>query len=99
MPHLAWRILLTGVAVFAWPYAFALGQEAATTVNVVHVLGLENIKRDAKGKLILQARKMRFESGASGAEVGIASIEDVFTGQDSKRLVGGTLGTVSTGRL
>ncbi len=100
MPHAAWRIFLISVALFAWTYDWALGQTPATTSstaipNVVHVLGLENIKRNAKGKLLVQAGKMQFESGAARAEVGIASILDVFTGQDSKRLIGGTLGTVS----
>lgn len=95
--------LLTGLALLASSLTFALGQgptttpavQAATTPNVVHVLGFENIKRNAKGKLTVRADAIQFDAAAARAEVRIASILDVFTGQDSKRLVGGTLGTVT----
>lgn len=96
-------IPLLGVPFVAWPHATVLGQAPAVplpTTNAVHVLGIENLKRNAKCKLTLQGGMMQFERGQAKAELSIASIRDVFTGQDSKRMVelmlGGPLGTIST---
>lgn len=93
-------ILRTGAALLVLPVAGALGQTPTTapppaSFNVVHVLGIENIKRKSKCKLTVQPGAMQLEAGAERTEVGIPSIRDVFTGQDSKQLIGGTLGTVS----
>jgi hypothetical protein len=65
-----------------------------TVPDATHVLGLENIKRGAKGSLTLAGNTLRFDVGTATAEVSIASIQDVFTGQDSKQAVGGKTGTV-----
>ncbi len=94
-------LLLIGVTLPGRTESFVLGQTSsakppAMSFNGVHVLGLENIKRGARCKLTAQNGMIRLEAGAEMAEVSIASIRDVFTGQDSKRLIGGTLGTVST---
>ncbi len=66
-----------------------------TAPDAIHVLGLENIKRGAKGKLALAGTTLRFDVGTATAEVSIPSIQDVFTDQDSKQLVGGKKGTVA----
>jgi hypothetical protein len=63
--------------------------------DIVHVLGLENVPRNAKGKITLESGTVRFETGASRAELAIASIEDLFTDDDSQRAIGGTLGTIT----
>jgi hypothetical protein len=60
------------------------------------VLGLENVKRGAKGKLTIEPGNLVFLSGKSKADVPITSIQDVFTGEDSERAIGGNLGKIST---
>lgn len=59
------------------------------------VLGLETVKPNAKGKLSLAGGALRFDAGKANGQIPIAAIEDVFTGDDSQRAVGGTLGTIS----
>ncbi len=95
---LAVVVLLMGLG------ALALGQQPSTSAaspvgtvpHVVHVLGLENVKRDAKGILTVQGGEMQFESGkAKTVSISIPSIQDVFTNQDSKESVGGAAGTVA----
>jgi hypothetical protein len=59
------------------------------------VLGLDKIKRGAKGRLAIAGDTLRFEVGKATEEVSIASIADVFTDEDTKQSVGGTKGTVA----
>ena len=67
----------------------------ATVPDTTHVLGLDNIKRGAKGRLAIASETLRFEVSTATADVSIASIQDVFTDQDSKQLVTGTKGTLA----
>lgn len=69
--------------------------EVGTVPDATHVLGLENIKRGAKGKLAIIGETVRFDVGAATAEVSIGSIQGVFTDQDSKQSVGGKNGTMA----
>ena len=66
-----------------------------TAPNATHVLGLENVKRGAKGRLAILDKTLRFDGGAITAEVSIPLIQDVFTGQDNQQLVRGKKGTVA----
>jgi len=98
MPQILRTIFLAFVLFPAWLSVWpgsALAQDLATTSNVVHVLGLENMKRNAKGKLTVESGTLEFIAGTAKADLPIAAIQDVFTDDDSKRLVGGTLGTLS----
>jgi hypothetical protein len=70
-------------------------QQATTVPGVVQVIGLENLKHGARGKLTVEQDTLRFAKGADKADFPIASIEDVLTGKDSQRLVGGTVGTLT----
>jgi len=72
-----------------------VGSEVETARNATHVLGLENVKRGAKGKLTIVGSTLRFEVGTSTADVSIPSIQDVFTGQESRQLVGGKKSVVA----
>lgn len=73
----------------------ALAEESATVAKATVVLGLETIKRNAKGKLTVEPAALVFASGTNRAEVSIPAIADVFTGDDSKRMIGGPLGTLT----
>jgi hypothetical protein len=59
------------------------------------VLGLETVKPNAKGKLTLAGGALHFDAGKANGQIPIAAIEDVFTGDDSRPALGGTLGTIS----
>jgi hypothetical protein len=64
------------------------GPSGETIREATHVLGLENVKRGAKGKLAIVDNALRFEVATGTADVSIPSIQDVFTGQDSKEMGG-----------
>ena len=69
-------------------------QAADSTPQVTHVLGLEDVKQHAKGELTVNANGLDFKGAASHAQVPIASIEDIFTSEDSHQ-VGGKVLTVA----
>ncbi len=97
MPQVLRRSSLVFVLILAGLTASAdrsLGEEPAATPGVVHVLGLPGIKRNANGKLTVEAGTLEFAAGTAKADVPIALIQDVFTGEDSKRMVGGAPGTL-----
>lgn len=86
-------LILAGLAALV---GRALGQEPAPASGVVHhVLGLPDIKRNAHGKLSVGVGTLEFVAGTAKAAVPIAAIQDVFTGEDSRRMVGGAAGTIS----
>ena len=95
--------LLAVAALLPAPRTSLFGQQsgaspisaAGTALDASHVLGLENMKRGAKGRLAIAGDTLRFDVGTDTAEIGIASIQDVFTGQDSRQLVRGKKGTVA----
>jgi len=90
--------LLLGLALLLASGARVDGQQtsaAATPGSVKHVLGFENIKPNAKGDLSVQGDTLQFKTGKVKAEVSIASVQDVFTGQDYKETIGGTAGTLA----
>jgi hypothetical protein len=82
----------------AWP-AFARPAQspavAMTTFKVVHVIGLEAIQHDTKGKISLTKDSMEFSSGTTKSDVAFTSIDDVLTGADSQRMIRGTIGTLT----
>src|SRR2546425_11200556 len=88
-------ILLVAGCLLACPTASVVAQEPVATSNVVHVLGLEGVKKKIKGKLFVSSGEVRFEAGAAKAEVAMASIKDIFTNADNKRLIGGKLGMLA----
>jgi hypothetical protein len=88
-----WRISLMICAASAALAASA--QDKVTVPKVINVLGLQGVKANATGTLSVEGSTMKFVAGTSSAELPIASVEDVFTGADSARVVGGTLGTLS----
>ena len=65
--------------------------EKGTSTNgaVIHVMGLEGVKRSAKGDLTIADGKLQFKTVSSQSDVSISSIQDIFTGEESRQ-VGGT---------
>jgi hypothetical protein len=70
-------------------------QQAHTLTSAVQVIGIVGVNEKTKGTLSLVDRALRFSHAKGNADVNAASIEDVVTGRDSQRVIGGTLGTVT----
>ena len=91
---LAMAVIALSAAAGAQSSAKPQSQAADSAPHVNHVLGLEDVKHNAKGKLTVNASGLDFQGAASHAQVPIASIEDIFTGEDSHQ-TGGKLLTVA----
>jgi hypothetical protein len=88
--------------ILLWCSAAALaqstGQSATSTapVNIrgTHLLGFESAKQNANGTLSIQDDALQFQKdGKPAVQVKIASVQDIFLGEQSKQ-VGGTAMTV-----
>jgi len=66
----------------------------AAGVRAMHVLGLEGVKRNIHGTLTAGSGGLDFTAGGAHGTVAIASIQDLFTAQDSHQ-VGGKVLTVA----
>jgi len=71
-------------------------QQAQTETQAVQVIGLAGLKENTKGRLMIFNGTLRFVHAKGNADVAAASIEDVVTGNDSQRVIGGTSGTVAS---
>ncbi len=64
-------------------------------LKVTHVLGFQDIRRTAAGTLDADASGLHWVSKGTKADVPLAQIQDVFTADDSRRALRGTVGTIS----
>jgi hypothetical protein len=62
--------------------------------GVKSVIGLENIKPGTTGKLTSLPTGLEFSTGKTKADIATSSIQDVFTGQESRQDVSGMGGTL-----
>lgn len=93
-------LLLGGFAVMATLTASAFAQQPAkpltdAPVKVTVIKGLPNIKDNTQGSLIVGDGSLHFAHEAAMSDLSAHSIEDVITGDDSQRVIRGTLGTLS----
>jgi hypothetical protein len=65
-----------------------------TIPDVKCVIGLENIKPGATGTLASLPTGLEFSTGKKKADITISSIQDVFTGRESRQDVSGMGGTL-----
>ena len=70
-------------------------QQAQTLTQGVQLIGLAGLNENTKGKLTVIKGSLRFIHSKGNADVAATSIENVVTGTDSQRLIGGTLGTLT----
>jgi len=68
---------------------------APVSIEAVQVIGLVGVKQNTKGNLKVENGSLSFAHSKSTCEVPAASIQDVVTGADSQRVIGGTVGTIS----
>ena len=71
-------------------------QQSQTETQAVQLMGLPGLKENTKGKLAVVNGTLRFIHAKGNADVSAASIEDVTTGKDSQRVIGGATGTVAS---
>ena len=104
-PRLLWlgALLVSGVGLFlATTAAPSFSRQSATPQNlpssmildVKCVIGIENIKPGAKGTLTLLPTALEFKTGKKNADITTSSIQDIFTGRESRQDVGGMEGTL-----
>jgi hypothetical protein len=82
---------------------FALGflaapsraQQPAKPAKVTHITGLTGVKNKTNGTLGLENGALRFSHDKADVDLAASSLEDVVTGNDSQRLIHGTLGTLT----
>ena len=86
---------LLGTALFA--QTEDTSASAAGGVRAMHVLGLEGVKRNLRGTLTVQPGGLDFTSSGAHGTVAIASIQDVFTAQDSRQTGGKALTVLKMG--
>jgi hypothetical protein len=77
-----------------------LAQDASTGnatsfAGTKHVIGLQGLKHDVKGTLSTGDGSLVFTKGKKKVVVPAASIQEVMTGKDTQRTIGGTVGTLS----
>lgn len=69
-------------------------------VNVRHVIGLTDVKRNATGSLSVHDGQLEFKTGKAGAEttgkVAVSSIDDVFIGTETTAVRGKSAKVVRT---
>jgi hypothetical protein len=70
-------------------------QEIPAPVKAVQLIGLTDVKQNAKGTLKVENGNLQFVHGKTNAEITAASIQEVVTGSDTQRSVGGTVGAMS----
>jgi hypothetical protein len=92
------RVLLPALVLVMWqaPSALARPQQPPTSFKAVHVIGLQDAKHNAKGNITLSKDTLEFTSGGAKNDLPIASIQDALTGADSQRMIGGTVGFLTT---
>jgi len=73
--------------------ARAATPEAGT--KVTQITGLSGVKNKTKGHLLVNGGNLNFTHEQMKVDMPVNSVEDVVTGNDSQRAIGGTLGTLS----
>lgn len=73
---------------------FAFAEEPAVKPpDIRQIIGLDNVKHNAKGHLTIQNGSMQFKTGKAESNVPISSITDIFVGNETTQ-GGGTAGRV-----
>ena len=85
----------TAGSAFSQQLATPQGSQSTSIPHVKCLIGLENIKANAKGTLSLLPNGLEFATGKNKVDISTASIQDIFTGQESRQDVSGPAGTVA----
>ncbi len=83
---------LLGIALLC-PSSFA--QEPVTVPDTKQVIGLEGVKQHKTGILSVDKGTLEFKAGKTKVDLPANTIDDVITGNDSQRAIGGFVGTLT----
>jgi len=64
--------------------------------RVLSVMGFQDLKKNEKCDIDVASSSIRLKGKTATVEVPVSSIEDVLTGDDSARLIGGFLGAMTS---
>jgi hypothetical protein len=81
-------IAVTLITFAAAGMLLAQNPEAASNPTVRHVIGLENIQRNATGMLTVQDGALLFKTSKAEEKVPVASIDDIFVGTETTQAGG-----------
>ncbi len=86
------------IAILAAPILPAQKKQDTTegTLHVRHVVGMQHVKKDATGLLLIKSSELHFDAGRSRGIVPISSIEDIYIGTETTE-GGGKLGELARG--
>ena len=70
-------------------------QQPQTSTRAVQVVGLMGVKNNTAGSLTVESGNLRFTHLGSNADLAPSFMQDVVTGNDSQRVIRGTVGTLS----
>jgi hypothetical protein len=85
-------VFVVGAAVLCITAMPMLGQQAAQSISIAKakcVIGCENIKTNANGTLSVQPSGLEFATEKQKADITIASITDIYTGNESRQDITG----------
>jgi hypothetical protein len=88
------NLALIAVTLFVCSFV-GYAQQAQTPTKAVQLIGLAGLKENTKGNLTVINGTLRFNHAKGNADVAATSIQDVVTGTDSQRAIGGTLGALT----
>jgi hypothetical protein len=99
-PDFRWKCLMTTVALVLMSASSFAQQPPAkpvtdAPVKVTVIKGLPSVKDNTQGSLIIGDGGLHFSHQAQMTDLSGHSIEDVVTGDDSQRVIRGTVGTLS----
>jgi hypothetical protein len=87
-------LAVTAEPSFSRPSAAAQNLSSHSISGVRSVIGLEKIKPGSKGTITSVRAGLEFSSGKTNGEIPTSSIQDIFTGEESRQDVGGMKGTL-----
>lgn len=92
------KVVVVAVSLFFWAPLISVNhaQQRQTETEAVQVIGFAGLKESTKGRLSVVNGTLRFTHAKGTADVSVASIEDVATGKDSQRVIGGTFGRLAS---
>jgi hypothetical protein len=86
----AFAILTAGLLV-----SFGNAQQQRAPTKAVQLMGLTGVKNDTEGSLTVENGNLRFTHSRSNTDLAASSMQDVVTGNDSQRVIRGTVGTLT----
>lgn len=90
------RVLFAVLSLVLSPFILpSNAQQPAAPIKVNQITGLTGVKNKTKGSITIENGNLRFAHDKTNVDLAATSMQDVVTGNDSQRLIHGTLGTLT----